>query len=121
MEKAINHARYARKREKNKTLEKNRRKVSDVYDKKIEKVMRNIRKNPKKYKSAKLIKEINWKDFEKMALSIKFKPGQHFILDQKAAKIIRKKKIPTYILGQNLKHLENVLKGKKFEGTLIRG
>ena len=78
-------------------------------------------KNPKKYKDAKFIPKITWKNFDKMASSGGFKPGQHFVLDQSASKIIMKHKIPTYILGQNLKDLEQVLRGKKFRGTVIEG
>lgn len=78
-------------------------------------------KNPKKYKNAKFIPRITWKDFDKMANSLGFQPGQHFVLDQSAAKIIRKHKIKTYILGQNLKNLDSVLKKKKFTGTFIEG
>jgi len=77
-------------------------------------------KNPLKYKNAKFIPKISWKDFEKM-VPRKFKPGQHFVLDQKAAKIIKKYKIKTYILGRNLKNLDNLLSGKKFKGTIIEG
>ncbi len=78
-------------------------------------------KNPKKYKNAKFIPKISWKDFKKKADSLSFKPGQHFVLDQQAAKIIKKYKIPTYILGQDMKQLEAVLKGKKFKGTIVEG
>lgn len=78
-------------------------------------------KNPKKFKNAKFISKITWKDFDKMANSSKFAPGQHFVLDQTASKIIMKNKIPTYILGQDMKQLEKVLKGKKFKGTLVNG
>jgi len=49
-----------------------------------------------------------------------FKPGQHFVLDQSAAKIIKKHKIPTYIIGQDLKQLSNILTNKKFKGTIIQ-
>ena len=78
-------------------------------------------KNPSKYKDAKFISKITWESFDKMASSLIFKPGQHFILDQTASKIIKKYKISTYILGQNLKNLDSVLRGKKFKGTLIEG
>jgi|TARA_Y100000310_G_scaffold244335_1_gene249057 uridylate kinase len=76
-------------------------------------------KNPKEFKNAKVIPEITWNKFNKMANKIKFKPGQHFILDQTAAKIILKSKIKTYILGKDLRNLDNVLNGKKFKGTII--
>jgi uridylate kinase len=78
-------------------------------------------KDPKKHRNAKFIPSITWKEFEKLALKIKFKPGQNFILDQNASILIRKHKIKTYLLGPDLRNLENVLKGKKFKGTLING
>ncbi len=78
-------------------------------------------KNPRKYVGAKFIPKISWKKFHKMAIKQGFKPGQHFVLDQSASKIILKYKIPTYIIGPNLKQLENILKNKKFKGTKIFG
>ena len=56
-----------------------------------------------------------------MANKTKFKPGQHFVLDQTAAKIIMDYKIPTYILGKDIKQLDNFLNNKKFTGTTIKG
>ena len=78
-------------------------------------------KDPKKHKNAKFISKIGWKDFDKIANKIKFKPGQHFVLDQAASEIVSKNKITTYILGKNLSHLDKLLKGKKFKGTTIQG
>ena len=74
--------------------------VSGLYD-----------KNPKKYKDAKFISRISWKEFDRLANANKYQPGQHFVLDQTASKIILKFKIPTYILGQDMNQLENVLNG----------
>jgi uridylate kinase len=54
-----------------------------------------------------------------MANKIKYHPGQHFVLDQKAAKLIKKEKIKTYILGKNLRNLDSLLNSKKFVGTSI--
>jgi len=76
-------------------------------------------KNPKKYKDAEFIPEISWKEFDKLANKSKFQPGQHFVLDQTASKLILKNKIPTYILGEDLKQLDNLLHNKKFKGTKI--
>lgn len=76
--------------------------------------------NPKTNKNAKFIKETSWKDFNERAKKIKFKAGQHFVLDQNAAELILKNKIPTYIIG-SLKDLENIIKGKDFEGSIIQG
>jgi uridylate kinase len=49
-----------------------------------------------------------------------YSPGQHFILDQHAAKIIKKHKVKTVILGKNLQNLKSYLQGKKFIGTVIQ-
>lgn len=78
-------------------------------------------KNPKKFKDAKFIPEISWKEFYKLSNKMKYKPGQHFVLDQTASGIIMKNKIPAYILGEDLKQLDNFLNGKKFIGTRISG
>jgi len=76
-------------------------------------------KDPKKYKDAKLIPKISYKEFAKMMRKVKEKPGQHFILDSLATKIIQKSKIKVIILGKNLQNLENCLKGRHFVGTII--
>ncbi len=78
-------------------------------------------KNPKKFRDSKFIPKISWKDFDKMASAITFAPGQHFVLDQTASKLILKNKIPTYILGKDMKQLDNLLNGKSFKGTTIQG
>ena len=78
-------------------------------------------KNPLEHKDAKFIPKISWKDFYKITNKIKYKPGQHFVLDQHASEIIMKYKIKTYILGKNMKNLDNLLSGKKFNGTVING
>jgi uridylate kinase len=76
-------------------------------------------KNPKEFKDARFIPEISWKSFNERANRMKYKPGQHFVLDQHAADIIMEHKIKTYILGQNLKNLDKLLSGKSFKGTTI--
>ena len=78
-------------------------------------------KNPLEHKDAKFIPNISWEKFDKMANKKKYQPGQHLVLDQTAAKIIRKNKIISYILGKDLKQLDNLLKNKDFKGTLIQG
>lgn len=77
--------------------------------------------NPFISKKAKFIPLINWNSFDKMANKHKHKAGQHFVLDQSAARIIKKHKIKTYIIGPNLSNLDKILKGRKFVGTLIEG
>ena len=76
-------------------------------------------KNPLTNKKAKFIPHESWKDFQTRVNKIKFKVGQHFVLDQKAAKIINKHKIKPYIIGPDLKSLSKLLNGKKFVGTTI--
>lgn len=77
--------------------------------------------NPKTNKNAKFIPKISWKDFDKRANKFKFKPGQHFVLDQTASRIILKNKITTYLTGKDLKQLDNLLNNKYFSGTTIQG
>ncbi len=76
-------------------------------------------KNPKEHKDAKHIPEISWEGFDKIVQKLKFKPGQHFVLDQTASKIIKNNKIVTYILKDN-SELNNLLKQRKFKGTVIQ-
>ncbi len=78
-------------------------------------------KNPKEHKDARFFPEISWQGLHKMATRNKFTPGQHFVIDQTASKIILDNKITTYILGKNLKNLDNLLNGKKFTGTIVQG
>ncbi len=75
--------------------------------------------NPKTNKRAKFIGKISWDNFYKMTSKIKFSAGQHFVLDQVAAKEIKDKKIVTYVIG-SLKVIDNILRKKKFVGTIIR-
>ncbi|MBI2630565.1 UMP kinase [Candidatus Pacearchaeota archaeon] len=77
-------------------------------------------KNPLEHKDAKFIPKISWDEFEKITNKLDFKPGQHFVLDQKASKIIKKYRITTYILGKNLRDFDSLLSGKEFRGTIIQ-
>lgn len=82
--------------------------VSGLYD-----------KNPKKFRTARFVHEVSHKAFLKMTRKLVFHPGQHFVLDQTAAKIISKYKIKTFILGPKLRNLDNLLNGRHFVGTII--
>jgi uridylate kinase len=78
-------------------------------------------KNPKEHLTARRIPEISFKDFHEIVKKIKFKAGQHFVLDQSAAKIINKHKITTAIInGNKLKEIKRFLDNKKFLGTIIK-
>jgi uridylate kinase len=76
--------------------------------------------NPKTNKKAKFIQSIDWISLEKMANKTKHKPGQHFVIDQGASTVIRKHKIITHIIGPKLTNLTNILKNKKFIGTIVQ-
>ena len=77
--------------------------------------------NPLTNKNAKFIPEINWLNFNKLANKSKFKPGQHFVLDQTASKTILDNKIKTFIIGNDLRNLDKLLQGQNFKGTTIYG
>ena len=74
--------------------------------------------NPKKNKNAKFIKKIGWEKFDKIAGKIEYEAGQHFVLDQSAAREIKDKKIVTYIVG-SLRAIDSILRNKSFIGTKI--
>ena len=76
-------------------------------------------KDPTSHKDAKFIPYESWNDFEKRVRKMKFKPGQHFVLDQQAASIIREYKIKTTIVGKDLTNLDRYLLQKPFKGTTL--
>lgn len=78
-------------------------------------------KNPLTNKNAHFIAKTTWLDLEKRANKPKYRPGQHFVIDQHASELIREHKIKAYILGKNLKNFERLIKGKSFVGTIIAG
>ena len=75
--------------------------------------------DPSEDHKAKFISKISWTDFAKKVGKVKFAAGQHFVLDQSAAKTIKKKKVVTYIVG-SLQAIDAILNRKKFVGTVIR-
>ena len=77
-------------------------------------------KNPKEFKSAKFIPAISWKSLYEMARKVGYKPGQNFVIDESAAKMILQHKIPTYIMKEP-HQLDNFLNRKRFIGTEVNG
>jgi len=76
-------------------------------------------KDPNKYKDAKPIDKISWKDFRKM-VGEKWTPGMHIPFDPIAVKKAQGLKLKLIIAnGNNFGNLENYFKGKKFVGTTI--
>lgn len=77
--------------------------------------------DPRTHPKATLISKISWKKFEQQAHARSYKPGQHYILDQDASTIIRKHKVPTYLLSGNMTNFTNYIQGKPWKGTTING
>lgn len=76
-------------------------------------------KNPIEYKSAKFIPQTTKESLFKRVMKMKFRPGQHFVIDQHAMKILIKSRNKLYILGKDVKQLNNLLNGKAFIGTTV--
>ncbi len=76
-------------------------------------------KDPGKNKDAKFISEITSKQLNEIASKMKYHPGQHFVVDQNAAELIYKNKIPAYIIGKDLGNLSKLLNGMSFVGTRV--
>ncbi|MBW3013536.1 UMP kinase [Candidatus Woesearchaeota archaeon] len=74
-------------------------------------------KHPK-LKGAKFIPKATHKYLYDRAMEIKYKPGQHFVIDQKAARIAYEHKVPIVII-KGLANLEKCLNNKKYTGTVI--
>lgn len=76
-------------------------------------------KDPNKYKNAKPIDRMNWKDFRKL-VGDKWVPGMHAPFDPVAAQKAQELGVKIVVLaGHDFKNLENYFNGKKFEGTVI--
>jgi len=72
-----------------------------------------------KYKKAKPIKNISWKNYLKL-VPAKRSPGSHFPVDPVAAKLASKEKIKVIVAdGEKLDNLKKILNGQKFKGTTI--
>ncbi|MBU0731841.1 UMP kinase [Patescibacteria group bacterium] len=76
-------------------------------------------KDPNKYKSAKKLKELTWKEYEKM-IGSKWTPGMSAPFDPIATKLAKKHNIKLVsISGKNLSNVSNYLAGKAFKGSVI--
>ncbi len=78
-------------------------------------------KNPLKYKNAKFLPRVSWRYLYEKAKAIEYRPGLHFVIDAKAAKILMENKIKTYIIGTCMQELDKLLGGKNFRGTIVEG
>jgi len=76
-------------------------------------------KDPKKYKDAKKIEKISWKDFRQI-VGNKWSPGLNAPFDPIASKHAQKLGLKVIIAeGKNTKNLEKIFNGEKFQGTVI--
>lgn len=76
-------------------------------------------KNPALNKNAKPIKEISWQKYQKLIKS-KWRPGMKVPIDPVATRLALKLKMTAILAsGTDLKNLENIIKGKKFKGTIV--
>lgn len=75
-------------------------------------------KNPTLFKNTKIIKQTNWTEFRKI-VGNKWSPGLNAPFDPIAAKLAQKLKLTLYLIGPDLKNLDNLLKNDKFKGSVI--
>ncbi len=76
-------------------------------------------KDPKKFKDAKKIKNINWVEFRKI-VGHKWIPGLSTPFDPIASRLGHKIDLTVIITnGNNLNNLKNILAGKNYKGTTI--
>lgn len=77
-------------------------------------------KDPKKFKDAKKIKQISWKDFREIVGS-EWDPGLSMPFDPIASKHAQEIGLEVIIAeGSNIENLGRILNGKNFEGTIIK-
>lgn len=77
-------------------------------------------KDPKKFRDAKKIEQIDWKGFRKI-VGNRWDPGLNAPFDPVASKIAQENKMELVIMnGKDIKNLENYFDGKKFKGTVIK-
>lgn len=75
-------------------------------------------KDPKNHKDAKKIEKASWQQYSKM-ISRKWKAGMNVPFDPIAAREAQKSGIKVFIIGPDLRNLENLLGGKGFKGTIL--
>ncbi len=77
-------------------------------------------KDPRKFKSAKIIKNMTWLEFNSQ-FSGPWKPGANTPFDPTAAKLARDSKMEIIIAnGKNLNNLRKILENKPSQGTVIK-
>jgi uridylate kinase len=76
-------------------------------------------KDPKKFKSARPLKNLNWKQFRRL-VGNKWDPGLNTPFDPIAAALAQQHKLKVVILdGKRISNVDNYLSNRKFKGTVI--
>ncbi len=77
-------------------------------------------RDPRKFREAKLFKELPVKTLEQIVLGISQHAGKYELMDLVAVKIIQRSGVKCIALnGRNLKNIANAIMGKNFVGTVI--
>lgn len=75
-------------------------------------------KDPKKFKDAKEIDKISWKEFRKL-VGDKWTPGMHAPFDPIASKKAEELGVKVIFMGSDFENLKKYFKGDPFVGTII--
>ena len=75
-------------------------------------------KDPKKFRNAKKIEKISWKELISM-IGAEWKAGMNAPFDPIAAKEAMAFGIKVNVIGDDMENFENLLEGRKFKGTVI--
>ncbi len=75
-------------------------------------------KDPKQHGSAKKLTKLRWKRFREI-VGHKWRPGLNMPFDPIASRKAQEIGLKVIIIGRSLDNLDNVIKGKRFEGTVI--
>ena len=77
-------------------------------------------KNPKRYKNAKPLKNVSWRDFRRI-IGGKWQANESWPFDPVASRMAEKLKLKVVFMnGKPLSNLKNYLSGKSFRGTVIK-
>lgn len=78
--------------------------------------------DPKKDKDAVMLRQLNFKRLMEITGKTETTAGSSGVIDPLGAKIIARARIPTYVInGRDLNALRNVIDGKRFKGSIVKG
>lgn len=75
-------------------------------------------KDPRKFKDAKKITHISWKEYRGM-MGDTWTPGMHVPFDPVASRLAQAAKMRVALLGSDVKNLSNFFAGKVYKGSMI--